>query len=38
MGYSYGDPTGGGKRKYATKSNVWFYPKIRLVPSSEYSF
>ena len=38
MGYSYGDPTGGGKRRYATKSNVWFYPKIRLVPSSEYSF
>lgn len=38
MGYSYDNPSGGGLRSLNSDSNVWFYPKIRLVPSSEYSF
>lgn len=37
MSYSY-ETMGGGSRSLANQSNVWFYPRIRVVPQSEYSY
>ena len=38
MSYSYEIMEGGGTKKLANHSNVWFYPRIRVVPQSEYSY
>lgn len=37
MSYNY-STWGSGSKKLADHSNVWFYPRIRVVPQSEYSY